>query len=267
MPTNVIILAQGSQSRMGDSLKGGVEYKQLLPLPACGGVSILARTIRMLSGVELDGGHVDVVCAADMAHQLRRQLLNVVAIPWMPRFEALQNPGNSSLKGLDRAIWSLWGKSIVGSPGARDGALVLLGDVVYSHDCIDAILAMARPYGRGFVGTSDLSNSDGELWGVGWGFPVGVIPSQIQSALRDHPPFEEYQPGQLRRLIVHASWLANDSLPKPSVEVARERERVNGRYIAIDDYTMDVDLPQHIAALGPASEAAAKDDAAHGIHW
>jgi hypothetical protein len=256
MTTDVIILAQGSQKRMGTSLVGGVEYKQLLPLPACGGVSILARTIRMLANIGLVGQRVHVACDSRLGIRLDDELKRVHGAVPIPDYFALHNPGNSSLKGLDRALATLGMDNEVGS------TVVLLGDVCYSHDCVRATLSMTRPSGYGFVGTSDLGGGGGELWSVAWA-PSGSLPVIVQSALKDHPPFEEYQPGQLRRLLVH-SRLAH---VKPTVEHARERLRVNGRYIAIDDYTMDVDLPQHIAALGPASEAAAKDDEAHGILW
>jgi len=39
------------------------------------------------------------------------------------------------------------------------------------------------------------------------------------------------------------------------------------RYAAIDDYTMDVDLPRDIPLLAGASQHAASDDERHGLIW
>jgi hypothetical protein len=242
MTTEVIILAQGTQKRLG--LQHGP--KQLLRLPACG-VSILHRTLCQLSHL-LGDATVTIVGRPALT-----QPMTELAFRFALQAVELPDPGNSSLKGIARYLEAR---------GDRHGfrhTIVLLGDVVYSWACLETIWAMTAAYG--FVGTSNLSEGTGELWGVAWGRPhEDAVLSDLRDALLRHPPFEdEYQPGQLRRWIMgwHRGTL---------------RDRISklwpaGVYRSIDDYTMDVDLPQHVTLLEDASQSAAEDDRLHGLVW
>ncbi len=243
MTTEVIILAQGTQQRLGP----GVGYKQLLPLPACYGAAILMRTLRQLFMACADS-RVTLITWRDLFSGLwdransMELCVDLVQLP---------DPGNSSLKGIARYLEL---------PGVRaDKTIVLLGDVVYSWKCLDAIWACSAT--SGFVGTRDVSSSTGEIWGVAWHREhADAMMDDLRDALLRHPPFEdEYQPGQLRR------WIVGMRRGELAFHVANLTHK--GRYLAIDDYTMDVDVAGHIPKLGEASVAAAKDDAAHGMVW
>lgn len=255
MKTEVIILAQGTQQRLG--MQHG--YKQLLPLPACGGAPILVRTMHQIGA--LGGNRANYLATATTIitwHELH------IAVParWYAVLSSpgricmqLKEPGNSSLKGLSRYLEQ--------QPRDRgaDATIVLLGDVVYSWACLKALFALPEAPGWGFVGTHDLSGSAGELWGVAWNSAhEDTMMADLRDAMLRHPPFEDdYQPGQLRRWIT--GWRRGDLVDH--VRALRRRDA----YIDIDDYTMDVDLPHQIPALAGASALAAADDLQHGLTW
>jgi len=242
MTAEVIILAQGTQQRLG--MQHG--YKQLLPLPACG-VGILHRTLCQLS-IFCPSVQVTLVGWSQVTSELAS-----LAFPFGVRQVELADPGNSSLKGIARYLEAR------GKSHSVHHTIVLLGDVVYSWAALAAIWSASAAYG--FVGTSNLSESAGELWGVGWSkVHEDAVMGELGDALLRHPPFDdEYQPGQLRRWLM--GW-RRGSLQDRLIKLV-----FSGVYQGIDDYTMDVDLPEHIPLLEGASALAAKDDAAHGLLW
>lgn len=249
MSTEVIILAQGNQSRMGRE----AGWKQLLPLPLCGGVPILLRTLLQVQSF-FPSARVTLVSWARMVTESP----NGFAPQWQralsaTRFYELPDPGNSSLKGIARFL-----ENSANDPW-REHTIVLLGDVVYSWACLAALAMLSDRCG--FAGTSDLSSSGGELWGVAWHQRhLDGMMAELRDSLLRHPPFDDtYQPGQLRRWLV--GWRRGD--------VAEHVTRLSrtGNYLPIDDYTMDVDLPQHIPLLERASRAAAFDDEQHDLVW
>jgi hypothetical protein len=282
--THVIVLAQGRQERMGSSID---RPKQLLPLPACGGVPLMVRTLHQLARLlwgRPDDTSIEFAAQNAVANQVTvvswHEVFDVmraheISVPYlhhpggtarltmMPEVVSLLDPGNSSLKGIHRYLETL--ALTAGAPRA-ERTVVLLGDVVYSWACLGAILAEHRgafldsagcPRCR-FVGTSDISRSGGEIWGLSWervsdtrqSGRQGVIEA-LESAVENHPPFQAYQPGQLRRWM----WQIH-----PSFQATVMYER-------IDDYTMDVDLPQHLDKLLPVSQLAWEDDRRHGLVW
>jgi len=236
--TEVVILCQGTQSRLGHQHG----HKQLLTLPATG-ERILERTLAMARRVFSTGSRVTVIGWPEMFAKMQP------AQPWETRV-TLPDPGNSSLKGVARYLEAR-------DRGEASPTAILLGDVVYSWQCMYAIRTMTL--GWGFVGTKDISESTGEIWGVGWSAEHDdSMLANLRDALLRHPPFDdEYQPGQLRRWI--AGWRK-----KPLVELVRHH-RVHGHYVDIDDYTMDVDLPKHVPLLARASVLARAEDAAHAV--
>lgn len=254
MNIEVIILAQGTQKRLG----APHGFKQLLRLPACGDAPILGRTLRQLADLSDAGMPVKLPTPtivtwerlSSEACDAYPKLFNWAGVV----FRKLASPGNSSLKGIARYLEE--------QPQDRgyDGTIVLLGDVVYSWSCLLSLLWLSQ-MSWGFTGTSDLSNGGGELWGVAWSksYEQRML-ADLRDALLRHPPFEdEYQPGQMRRWI--AGWRRGDIS-----DHVRQLIR-SGNYRPINDYTMDVDLPEHIAKLQAVSELAAADDLAHGMAW
>ncbi len=165
----------------------------------------------------------------------------------------LPEPGNSALKGIARYL------ELREQQGRRYAStIVLLGDVVYSWACLEAIFRMSRTYG--FVGTSNLSPNIGELWGVAWSREFeDLMLTRLRDALLRHPLGDEYHPQQLRRWV--SGWKRGDMLD----HVAKLTR--TGAYIAIDDYTHDIDHPSDLVMLPELSRAAAADDAKHGILW
>lgn len=274
MRTHVIILAQGTQQRMVTEFP-----KQLLPLASCANEPILGRTIRQLGKIF---GRPDLALAEHHRGQTLVTLVTWSAIGQslfpdrqehtLIRFTgstaemevvALPDPGNSSLKGIYRYLES---QAMIAGGDRYDRTIVLLGDVVYSWACLEALFApLSRFPGRDaidlgaasvaarFVGTSDIGPAGGELWGVAWMRPdEDVVIGALEKALEKHPPYvDTYQPGQLRRWM----WAIHPSYQTTS------------RYVAIDDYTMDVDLPEHVSRLVPASAIASRDDRHHDLFW
>lgn len=245
---HVIILAQGTQRRMG----AGAPLKQMLPLTGYGDIPIMMRTLYQV------------------AHRFARTSLRLDVIAWealkleVGRLDAsllegatfveLEDPGNSSLRGI--------GSFLRDQPLYRghDHTIVLLGDVVYSWACLDVLAARRDPPRGVFAGTSNLTSGGGELWGVAWStFFENQMRADLEDALLRHPSFDDtYQPGQLRRWI--AGWR------KGTIEHNVERRRSLGQYADVDDYTMDVDTPHDIKKLSTVGEVAKLDDTSRGLH-
>lgn len=253
MTMEVIILAQGTQKRMGP----GIDYKQLLPLPACGGASIILRTCRQIDALGWSGA----------AHNGAPLVQSKTIVTWEPVMRRLQqavvaqhielkDPGNSSLKGIHRYLQM---RDAVIHDTVPDRTVVLLGDVVYSWACLKAIWHMSRDWG--YVGTRTLSSCDGELWGLAWSRDnEPFMRKQLTDAMLMHPPVDDdYQPGQMRR------WITGFARGELAGHVHGLRRR--GHYTDIDDYTMDIDIPPHLRCLPDLSINAYRDDLAHGISW
>jgi hypothetical protein len=256
MTTHIIILAQGRQTR----LPALPVAKQLLPLPACNGTPILYRTMRqiwhLLPGVKTLDDRVIAVSWLPVMERLQREAVVIGGDErYYPNVDTLSDPGNSSLKGIARYLEKLTREADVcqkrfGATLTFERTVVLLGDVVYSWACLQAILFKKTPLT--FCGTSDISPSGGELWGIAWSNgQQAVMTAALEVALAKHPPFAEYQPGQLRRWM----WAIHPEF------------QTTARYAAIDDYTRDIDLPEHVEQLPRLSELAAADDAANGVTW
>lgn len=270
-PVHVVILAQGEQRRLPELRLP----KQLLTLPECNGETIIDRTLSQLAmlhphvtseGIKyVSQLSITVVCANELAYHVeaagKSGIYNstgrVVSVDAYP----LRLPGNSSLKGIARYL-----ADQAGPISSHEDFLtvVLLGDVVYSWACLRAILTPAH-WGMGFVGTSDLSRSGGELWGLAW--KPNARPAMmgtLRAALARHPPFEEYQPGQMRRWLWEVDTFIHGG---GNIDVAAADPMPRTWYTAIDDYTRDIDLPEHVNSLHKLSELANADDKANGLIW
>lgn len=167
--------------------------------------------------------------------------------------QQLADPGNSSLKGVARYLENF---RKLGQPGRT---VVLLGDVIYSWNCLDAIFTMSKVWG--FVGSAGLSYDQGELWGVGWSCEnEDLMRSQLADALLRHPPFDDdYQPGQLRRWI--PGWRPG------ALENHIRQFKFRGHFAEISDYTHDIDVPSDLELIPDLSRSAALDDSNHGVTW
>lgn len=243
MKTHVIILAQGSQSRLPELPVA----KQLLTLSACDDIPIMYRTVRQIEAI-CPHAYVEIVTWSEVARRLVSDgFLGPFIYEGRHRrvITTLSDPGNSSLRGFAKTL----GDPLL-ARNRPDQTVCLLGDVVYSWDCLRAIVGTDRIR---FVGTSDLSNSGGELWGFSWTYHANAqIKDALEHALERHPKFDAYQPGQMRRLL----WaLRCDETPLPPF------------YRAIDDYTRDIDLPEHLDLLVELSRAARADDEKNGVIW
>ncbi len=290
--THVIILAQGDQKR----LLGVTTPKQLLELnyldpglefhppdAVTYTTTILERTLRQVRKWT-PTARITVVCGPAIVEYLKDRHASQISwrrstagwhawksaytVAWNSDLQllTLSDPGNSSLKGLAQVLAlreAAQRHDAAGWPRSHERTVVLLGDVVYSSVCIQALLwgpVNGAEEGDGappweFVGTTDLSPSAGELWGMSWHVTSwDFLKIALTVALVSHPPFEStYQPGQLRRWL----WAVRAAVAGVSTDF----------YTAIDDYTMDVDLPEHIPLLGVASESAWADDRKSGLSW
>ncbi len=261
MKTNVIILAQGSQKRLPNLPVA----KQMLPLPHCAGVPIMYRTIQqcwMLTRATEVGEPADacsqitVVTWPPLAEQISSAKTSVIG-PHRPAVRTLADPGNSSLKGIERYLRTFAGEVVSFN---ADRTIVLFGDVVYSWACLGAIFAGSH-WHFGFVGTSDLSTSGGELWGIQWMRPAQHNMLEcLNAALKKHPPFDSnYQCGQMRRWL----WAVDDTMRAMLGPAFEPRNW----YKAVDDYTRDIDLPEHVDLLAQLSYEAMADDLTNGVTW
>ncbi len=266
MSTHVIILAQGEQRRL-PALR---IPKQLLRLPACAKAPddptpIIARTltqIAMLSPVVESEGiaycdkvSVTVVCAGALYDELDiwakssvwntcKRVLSVAPI-------SLKDPGNSSLKGIKRFLRDQCMDDDTLPHPPNETTIVLLGDVVYSWETLHACM-IATHWGMTFVGTPDLSRSGESMM------------TCLDAALAKHPPFSEYQPGQMRRWL----WEMDAFIDvNPTAAKIAGLARTWFKTSSPDDYTRDIDLPEHVAELEALSIKAAADDARHGLRW
>lgn len=276
--TRVFILAQGQQRRLPT-----LEIpKQMLKLPACNNTRIIDRTLcqlaMLLPGVQVarsvdeyvdtSFAHVTVICGGMLADHVgdplgkRRVWEATQRVLHIDDLE-LHDPGNSSLKGIHRTfVWQdFWNRP----RREQDQTIVLLGDVVYSWECLEKIIA-APLYRQGdvrFVGTKDLDPGHGELWGLTWCWSrTTMMRAALDDAMARHPPYADYQPGQMRRwlwAVDRCEGLFGDGFPA--------RERTRSWFQACDDYTRDIDLPKHVELLGELGELAAADDREHGLHW
>ena len=255
MKTEAIILAQGTQKRLG--MKFG--YKQLLRLPERANMPIMLRTALQCryADVAVHGnrGEMDitVVCASPLALEFHNAWREATTNKMFWHTHELAYPGNSSLKGIARYLETT--RAGVAYSDIPDRTIVLFGDVVYSWACLSAIWGRAETCG--WVGTSNLSAGGGELWGVAWSRPFeDEMMRMLRDALLRHPPFaEEYQPGQMRR------WISGGRSGDIAAHVAQFV--ATGHYVANDDYTHDIDLPHDFALLPELSVAAAADDKAN----
>lgn len=285
---HVIILAQGSQKRLP-----GLGYpKQLIVLPKCvmQGVSgrttatIIDRTIAMvqhISNRDNCKAKITVVCEEEIREHLQPGVMRAsmsrirtagqIEYSYAPpradgvSCMSLDHPGNSSLKGAGKVLssrWEFWKHGDAERrwlpfspwPAAQNAGLtvILLGDVIYSWTCLQALLQPYPALPHLFIGTSDLGPSTGEIWGIRWSVDGNLAMNDaLVAAVLSHPPFADYQPGQLRR------WLFQLDGKTPPWS----------NYIAVDDYTKDIDLPEHLGLVAGISELAAIDDDRHGLAY
>lgn len=284
MKTHVIILAQGQQKRLPTLTVA----KQMIPLPACGNSPIMHRTIRQLHSLlgmvprsrpdDPIREMVTVVCWLPLSEELSRVGVPIGydghrATRYHPDTYTLVEPGNSSLKGVERYLWKTQEER---ARAGYERTVVLFGDTVYSWACLRAILEGTH-WNMGFVGTSDLSTSGGELWGISW-HAGNTKPMLDALALANakHPPFIDYQPGQMRRWL----WEIDRQIDGPH---AASPDQAVGKhfapaalapleikrtwYRAIDDYTRDIDIPEHLTQIPDLAVRAREDDEQNGMHW
>lgn len=288
IPTHVIILAQGTQKRLG----GFQVPKQLLALPAHAATGadnwqILTRTIGQVGkllverreGTAFDAFQPHKITV--VGWEAMRDALNHAKVPGedlviMPEVWSLGDPGNSSIKGMSRYFQDYDRRSNARTRSRIEEyphTVVLLGDVVYSWACLRHLFRPPCPPnkvipGTGdvtFAGTSDLGPGGGELWGVAWyaGVDELVRLALSRGLRRSSKHEEEYQPGQLRHWLWEIDAILNPP-QRPAAERGVDRSRAIERdwWVAVDDYTMDVDLPSHLVDLARASLLALDDDRA-----
>jgi hypothetical protein len=246
--TEVIILAQGVPGSLGQRY----EPRQLLPLPACNQTPIMCRTVVQIW--KLTDWWPTVVtwswikCDASFYEGTTKNTVT-------PAYVELAGPGNSALKGIGRYLER---RALQNT--RHDRTIVLLGDVVYSWDCLRALHKMSEN-SYGFAGTKNLSLDKGDLWGVAWSrnFEDCMLPL-LRDALLRHPPFDDdHEAGQFRR------WISG--MQRGALQDHVAKLRWSEHYVDVDDYTHDIDIPHDLVLLPELSKIAAADDAEHGVIW
>ena len=288
--THIIVFAQGPE------LEGSP--KPWMRLPGTGpasvargpGTPIIMRTITQIYRMadlnsapraalrdDITPISLTVVCAAPLHHLLAAEGDRLIGT------HTLTEPGNSTLDGIDRYLRFRFARP---SPyaGAHERIVVLLGDVVYSWNCLHALLCSPCPIS--FVGTSDLSPSRGHLWGVTWETEHhAILLSTLEAALAKHPPVAAYRPKQFRQWFFAGQ--ADDRIASGAKDrsvldyVTAQAVMVDHIYQFVDDYTQDIDVPTHLELLehpGDRHNArwcewrelgrqAAVDDEKNGLVW
>lgn len=282
--THIIVLAQGPE------LEGSP--KAWFRLPGTGpasvargpGTPIIMRTVAQIYRMadlnsaprvalrdDITPISLAVVCAAPLHHLLAAEGDRLIGT------HTLTEPGNSALKGIDRYLRFRFGRP---SPYAGDHSpyagdderiVVLLGDVVYSWNCLHALLCTQHPIS--FVGTSNLSQSQsrGHLWGVTWETEDhAVMMSMLEAALAKQPPFAAYQPKQFRQWFFAGQLddrIASGAQDRPALDyVTAQTVMVDRIYHPVDDYTQDIDSLDH-PELTELGRQAAADDKKNGLVW
>jgi hypothetical protein len=270
MKVRVVILAQGNQSRFT-----GLTYpKQLLRLQTAerdhNSFPVLHRTLFQLYGMPWTECHVTVVCDGALRDDIKKLVpagvyaANVMGQPLTRRMavdvHTLPDPGNSSLKGLQRFLRD--DAALLHA----DAVVVLLGDVCYSWAALRALWQC--PTSLAFACTPNISPGAGELFGIVVTSP-GQLMAAVDVAMERHSPKQvdkTYQPGLLRLVLfaidkVH-QW-KGDSPTALGDHALADRPW----FIPIGDYTRDFDKPADLEFLAPTARAAREDDARSGFTW
>jgi molybdopterin-guanine dinucleotide biosynthesis protein A len=213
MKTTVIIMAQGQQTRLAS-----LGYpKQLIEVR---GEPIIRRMMRLAIKELNPYWELNTICSHDLGERLAG------AGPW-DGLHTLTEPGDCILDGI-AATQLLWGTG---------RTVILLGDVYYTEQAMDAILTDEREIM--FAGTSNLTEYNGEIFAMSFS---RSCQRQLARWLAWAPCRQiEYnrisQAGHLRHLL----WIVQ----------AFVEERCPGldHYLPIDDETMDFDTPADLEKI------------------
>lgn len=146
----ILIMCQGEQRRLAHL----GHPKQLLIVD---GETILARTLRLCHETALAHDPITFGRVPHIYVVGNDQRLNAVAVTHRAFVISLEAPGFCVLDGIE-ATKPAW-------PVMDDRRIhVLLGDVVWSRESLVSLLADPRPLV--FAGTSDVSASTGEIFGM-----------------------------------------------------------------------------------------------------
>jgi hypothetical protein len=220
----VIIMAQGYQRRLA-CLQS---HKCLLPIG--GGATLLSRTVKLLGNTNHDWL---VVGWPDLSTICRKLEVGFVTLP---------QPGLCILEGLAQVSRYFSREDHrCRSPGRTT---ILLGDVLYSHAAMSAIMSDRRSLV--FAGTRDISRSTGEIFALSFTDHCYVAQLLENSKCRPaHAKTDVPQPGHLRNLL----W---DVLPRRDFPCSPPRDVLKPVYLEIDDYTTDFDTEADLARLPSA---------------
>jgi hypothetical protein len=272
MKVRVIILAQGTQQRF----TGLKIPKQLLELDGLGTKTILDRTLFQLCfmpgevhcTVVCDGAlraHVEPLCrdgrmSAEAPGHLKLTNLASTATLIAMDVHTLPDPGNSSLKGLQRFL-----RDDTASLSA-DAIVVLLGDVVYSWSALRALWQCPTPLA--FACTPNISPGAGELFGIVATSP-GQLMAAVDVAMERHSPKQvdkTYQPGMLR-LVLFAIDKMHQWMGDSPTALGDHALADRPWFISIDDFSRDFDKPSDLEQMPATARAAREDDARSGFTW
>lgn len=236
---HVIILAHGDQKRVRT--------------PIVPGIPVFARTLAQIRALD-NFANVTLVAPHTLAPaamwptkaRMGRYVENLLDVALLElETHELADPGNSALKGVSRYLDH---RRDLQNLGAFDfevsQTIVLLGDCIYSWRCMEVLLADETAYN--FVGSSNLTDDAGKLWGVTWHDDADTeVIGWLKKALRKHPTGAP-QRRQLRQWMFAARQELEDELVT---------------FTGVDDYTSDVE--GGLAALSRALH----EDSERGVEW
>lgn len=225
----IYIMAQGEGSRwQGASLP--CDYKQMLPI---NGVPIIFRTLEMLWSREFE---LIKVIAFDNTFANSQFLIHQARKIKRLQFESLRYPGSGILMGISQLLHQEEKRL----QGLINPIRILLGDVIFSHDALDQILACDDYTIFGRKGPNPVTGKEaGEIFAV-------VVPTHVfPHFLKQITDFREAYT-KLWQIYKSSLYL--------------------GDFVEINDYTDDVDSPEAYAQFWEKLEQAAiEDDKAHKV--
>lgn len=230
---NVLLMCQGEQRRLAQL----GQPKQLVEI---NGEPMLARTARLVRQQWSDA-EITVIGGGAFGH---------AALAAKIGHRMLADPGRCIIEGIlaSRDLWAT--RDASATPGRT---VILLGDVIWSRAALGRLLADFSHALR-FAGTSDLSSSRGEVFGVSFDDPAFVVDlAATCPCRRANRSFALQQGGHLRRLL----WWAQHRL---GLVPQDDRTWCHQLYQVVDDYTDDLDTPADLARL-PELEAADRAEA------
>ena len=244
MTATIFLMCQGEQKRLAN-----LGYpKQLVYL---NGEPLLHRTLRQLRNhLCTHDADIYIVARQDPLFHNAGKIGDAYSTE-------LAVPGICIVDGIREVFDPKRVESMIRMRDGYDGTkierwYVMLGDVAWTDDALASFVQDER--GLVFAGTSDVSLSQGEVFGLATSDPAYVRDLADTCPCRVAPDgpvmqFRKQMGGHLRRLLWHAQTRLGQ-VSAAGLRRAPDRTWSPALYLPIDDATDDIDTPADVANLG-----------------